>query len=409
VPVPEADRRCGACGVERESLGHDESEQLEYEPAQFRVRKIRREKRACRKCRDTVVRAPAPPRLVERGTLGSGLVAQVLVAKYLEHTPLYRQREIYKRSRVDLPRSTLGDAVAAACHHLLPVARRIREKVFAHDIVGTDDTGLRVLDPQHAKGSKRGFLWPYVAGHRFAYFAYTPSRSGAGPQAELANYAGYVQVDGYSGYDALFRGEGCRRIEVGCFMHVRRYFVQAVDAGDLRALPAVAQIRALYAVEREAKQAELDAPGRRALREQKAQPLLEELQGWLEAMAPRATPKSPLGQAIGYARNRWPALQRYLDDGRLEIDNGEVERLIRLVALGRKNYLFAGSDAGAERAAVAYTVLATCTLHELDPWAYVKDVLEKIAGDWPQRELDRLLPDRWAQEHPEALRRPRPA
>lgn len=409
VAVPEHDRRCGACGVERESLGHDESEQLEYEPAQFRVRKIRREKRACRKCRDTVVRAPAPPRLVERGTLGAGVVAQVLVAKFLEHTPLYRQREIYKRSRVDLPRSTLGDAVAAACHHLLPVARRIREKVFAHDIVGTDDTGLRVLDPQHAKGSKRGFLWPYVAGHRFAYFAYTPSRSGAGPQAELADYAGYVQVDGYSGYDALFRGENCPRIEVGCFMHARRYFVQAVDAGDLRALPAVAQIRALYAVEREAKEAGLDAPGRRALREQKARPLLEELQAWLEAMAPRATPKSPLGQAIGYAQNRWPALLRYLDDGRLEIDNGEVERLIRLVALGRKNYLFAGSDAGAERAAVAYTVLATCTLHELDPWAYVKDVLEKIAADWPQRELDRLLPDRWAQEHPEALRRPRPA
>jgi transposase len=409
VPVPESDRTCAACGDERELVGHDESEQLEYEPAQFRVRRIRREKRACRKCRDTVVRAPSPPRVVERGKLGAGLVAQVLVAKYLEHTPLYRQREIYKRSRVNLPRSTLGDAVAAACHHLLPVARRIRERVFAHDIVSTDDTGLRVLDPQHPKGSKRGFLWPYVAGHRWAYFAYTPSRAGAGPQAELADYAGFVQVDGYAGYDALFRGEDCPRIEVGCFMHARRYFVQAVEAGDLRALPAVAQIRALYGVEREAKEVGLDAEGRRALREEKAGPLLAELHDWFEAMAPRATPKSPLGKAIGYSQKRWRALTRYLDDGRLEIDNGEVERLIRLVALGRKNYLFAGSDAGAQRAAVAYTVLATCTLHELDPWAYIQDVLQKIAGDWPQRELDRLLPDRWAQEHPEALRHPRPA
>ena len=248
-----------------------------------------------------------------------------------------------------------------------------------------------------------------MAGHRFAYFAYTPSRSGAGPQAELRDFAGYVQVDGYAGYDALFRGEGCARIEVGCWMHARRYFVEAVEAGDLRALPAVAQIRALYGVEREAKESGLDAERRRALREQKARPLLAELADWLAAMAPRANPKSPLGQAIGYAQKRWTALTRYLDDGRLEIDNGEVERLIRIVALGRKNYLFAGADAGAERAAVAYSVLATCTLHELDPWAYVTDVLEKIAGDWPQREIDRLLPDRWALEHPEALRRTRPA
>jgi transposase len=409
VAVPESDKSCATCGEEREVVGHDESEQLEYEPAQFRVRKIRREKRACRKCRDTVVRAPAPPRVAERGQLGAGLVAQVLVAKYLEHTPLYRQREIYKRSRVSLPRSTLGDAVAAACHHLTGVARRIRERALSHDIVSTDDTGLRVLDPQHAKGSKRGFLWPYLAGHRWAYFAYTPSRSGEGPQAELADYAGYVQVDGYSAYDALFRGEDCPRIEVGCWMHARRYFVRAVEAQDLRALPAVAQIRALYGVEREAKEAGLDAEGRRALREEKARPLLRELQDWLEAMAPRATPKGPLGKAIGYAQKRSAALLRYLEDGRLEIDNGEVERLIRLVALGRKNFLFAGSDAGAERAAVAYTVLATCTLHQVDPWAYVKDVLEKIAGDWPQRELDRLLPDRWAEEHPDALRRQRPA
>ena len=409
VPVPEGERTCAACGDARELVGFDESEQLEYEPAQFRVRKIQREKRACRRCRDTVVRAPAPPRVAERGKLGAGLVAQVLVSKYLEHTPLHRQREIYQRSRVSLPRSTLGDAVAAACHHLGSVARRIRARVLAHDMVSTDDTGLRVLDPQHPQGSKRGYLWPYVAGHRWAYFAYTPSRSGEGPQAELRDYAGYVQVDGYAGYEALFRGEGCPRIEVGCMMHARRYFVRAVEAEDLRALPAVAQIRALYAVERQAKEAGLDTDARRALREQKARPLLGELCDWLEALAPRVTPRSPLGKAIGYAQKRWPALRRYLDDGRLEIDNGEVERLIRLVALGRKNYLFAGSDAGAERAAVAYTVLATCTLHELDPWAYVKDVLEKIAGDWPQRELDRLLPDRWADEHPEALRRRRPA
>lgn len=310
ITVPAAEIACEGCGAKREVIGHDESDQLEYTPAQFRVKVFRREKRACPACRDTVVRAPAPVRVVERGKFGAGLVSQIVVAKYLEHQPLYRQREIYKHSGVDLPRSTLGDAVAAACHHLLPVARRIRERVFAHDIVSTDDTGLRVLDPQHAKGSKRGFLWPYLAGHRFAYFAYTPSRSGAGPQAELADYQGYVQVDGYAGYDALFRGAGRPRIEVGCFMHARRYFVNAVEAGDLRALPAVAQIRALYAVEREAKEAGLDAEGRKALRETRARPLLAELADWLAAMAPHAVPKSPLGEAIGYTQKRWAALTR---------------------------------------------------------------------------------------------------
>jgi len=409
VTVPESERKCPGCEQERGVIGFDQSEQLEYTPAQFFVSQIRREKRACASCRDAVVRAPTPPRVIERGELGTGLVAQILVSKYLEHMPLHRQRESYKRSDVDLPRSTLGDAVAAACQLLQPVAKRIREKVLAHDIVNTDDTGLRVLDKSHPQGAKRGFLWPYLAGHHWVYFDYTPSRAASGPTAWLQDFKGYVQVDGYSGYNGLFRGENCPRIEVGCFMHARRYFVQAIEAGDVRAVPAIQQIRALYALEREAKDESLDADSRKALRERKARPLLAELEGWLAAMAPRAAPKSPLGAAIGYAQNRWPALLRYLDDGRLEIDNGEVERIIRIVALGRRNYLFAGSDSGAERAATAYTVLVTARLHELEPWAYLKDVLEKIASDWPQSELDRLLPDAWAKEHPEARRSPRPA
>jgi len=349
VPVPESEVRCETCGEEMAVVGHDESEVLEYVPASFRVRKIRREKRACGKCRDTVVRAPAPTRVVERGRLGAGLVAQILVSKYLEHTPLYRQRQIYKRYRVGLPRSTLGDAVAAGCHLLQPLARRIRERAFAHDILATDDTGLRVLDKSCQKGSRRGVLWPYVAGHRWAYFAYTPNREWGWPQEELKNYRGYLQVDGFQGYDDLFAGDDCPRIEVGCMMHARRYFVRAVDGGDLRALPAVAQIRALYAVERKAKERELGPEARWALREVEARPLLGEFSKWLEAMKGRATPKSPLGRAIGYTQARWTALNRYLEDGRLEIDNGEVERLIRIVALGRKNFMFAGSDAGRTR------------------------------------------------------------
>ena len=406
IPVPESEQACGTCGDTMSVLGHDVSEMLEYTPGSFTVKVIEREKRACGRCRDSVVRAPAPSRVVERGRLGAGLIAQILVSKYLDHAPLYRQSQIYERHRVSLPRSTLGDAVAVGADRLQPIARRIGERVVAGDIVSTDDTGLPVLADDTRKGVRRGHLWPYLAGS-LVYFQYSPDRGGRWPEEVLRRFRGYVQVDGYSGYDALFRGEACPRIEVGCWMHARRYFVQAVEANDLRALPAVGQIRALYRIEHEAKERALDADARRSLRLERAQPLLDELASWLEEMQPRTPPKTPLGKAIGYTRNRWRALTRYLEEGRLEIDNGAVERIIRIVALGRKNYLFAGSDAGAKRAAILYTVLASCVQHELDPWAYVRDVLEKISGSWRQSDLDRLLPDRWAKEHPHALRRRR--
>jgi transposase len=408
IPVPEAERTCAGCGQERAVIGHDESERLEYVPASFVVRRTRRERRACPRCRDAVVRAPAPPQLVERAALGEGLLAQVLVAKYKDHLPLYRQRQIYRRQGVDLPRSTLGDAVAAAAFALRPLAERIGERVRAAPIVQTDDTGIRVLDRDHPGNTKRGILWPYVA-ERLAAFVYTPTREGRFPKAWLEGYRGYLHLDGYSGYDALFEGEACPRIEVGCFAHARRYFVRALDAGDDRALEPVAFVQELYRVESEAQQEALAPAGRAARRQERARPILDELAAWLATMQERVAPKSPLGRAIGYTRGRWPALLRYLEDGRLEIDNNRVERLVRLVAVGRKNYLFAGSDAGAERAAVLYTLIATCTLHELDPWAYLKDVLEKLAAGWLQREIDALLPDRWVLEHPEALRCERPA
>jgi transposase len=409
IPVPEAELHCPGCGQERAVIGHDESERLEYVPASFVVKRIRRERRACPRCRDAVVRAPVPPQLVERGALCEGLLAQVLVAKYKDHLPLYRQRQIYRRQGVDLPRSTLGDAVAASAFSLRPLAERIGERVRAAPIVQTDDTGIRVLDRDAPGNIKRGILWPYVAEERLAAFVYTPTREGKFPKAWLEGYRGYLQVDGYSGYDALFAGEACPRIEVGCWAHARRYFVRALDAGDDRALEPIAWVQGLYRLESQAQQEALAPAGRAARRQEQARPILDELAAWLETMHERVAPKSPLGRAIGYTRGRWPALLRYLEDGRLEIDNNRVERLVRLVAVGRKNYLFAGSDAGAERAAVLYTMIATCTLHELDPWAYLRDVLEKLAAGWLQREIDALLPDRWRLEHPEALRCERPA
>jgi hypothetical protein len=333
------------------------------------------------------------------------------VAKFKDHVPLYRQRQIYKRHRVALPRSTLGDAVAAGLTLLRPLAERIRARVLSGDLVQTDDTGLRVLDRDRPGHVKLGHLWPYVGGEegRFAYFAYSPTREGRWPKALLEAYRGYLQVDGYGGYDALFEGEACARVEVGCFAHARRYFVRALEVGDVRAAEPLAMIQALYRVEREAEEAKLDAAARRRLREERARPTLDALGAWLEATEGALPPQMPLGKAIAYTRRRLAALRRYLEDGRIEIDNSRVERLIRLVAVGRKNYLFAGSDAAAHRAAVAYSLIATCALHEIDPWAYLEDVLEKVAAGWPQREIDALLPDAWLRDHPDALRCEPPA
>ena len=407
IPVAQAEQGCPTCGEPRAVIGYETQEILEYTPASFHVREVRCEKRACSSCKKGVVSADAPPRVYERGSYGAGLIAQVLVSKFKDSLPLYRQRQIYQRHRVDLPRSTLGDLVARGTFALAPVAERIRQQVLASEIVQTDDTGLSVLDRDHPKHIKRGHLWPYVA-DALAYFAYTPTRRGAGPLAFLEDFAGYVQVDGYSGYRALFGAES-PRIEVGCMAHARRYFYEACESGDLLALEMLGHIRDLYRVEARAREAELGPDARQALRKDASVPILAEMEAWLEKHAPAVSPKSKLGEAIRYMHGRRESLRRYLDDGRLEIDNSKVERLIRLVAVGRKNFLFAGSDAGAERAATAYTLIASATLHEIDPWLYLKDLLERIAAGWPQRQIDALLPDRWRVDHPDALRCNAPA
>jgi transposase len=410
VPVANDAATCSTCRGERAVIGYEESEELDFVPASFRLRRLRREKRACPRCRDAVVVAEVPAKVIEKGLPGAGLLAQVLVAKYRDHVPLYRQRQIYKRSRVDLATSTLGDWVAAGAELLAPLARRLRERALAAAILQTDDTGLRVLDRDRPSGTKRGALWLYVGDGVWAWWHYTPDRSGEGPQAVLAERRGYLQADGYAGYQPLYERAREPCIEVGCWAHARRYFVRALESGDERAAPPLAQIARLYRVEAQAAETACAGPdARKHLREEHARPVLAELEAWLTAWSERVAPRMPLGEALTYARKRWRALTRYLEDGRLEIDNNRVERLIRPVALGRKNYLFAGSDAGAERAAVVYSVLATCTLHEIDPWAYLQDVLAKIAAGWPQRELDALLPDRWITQHPDALRCPPPA
>jgi len=334
VPVPEAARRCTSCGAEMHSIGVETSEQIEWVPGHFEVRRYEREKCTCRCGEGGVVTAPTPGKVIEKGLPGPGLLAHVVVSKYQDHLPLYRQQQIFRRLGVDLARATLGRWCAAAAELLEPVARVIGQCVLESHVLQTDDTHLRVLDRDQPGGSKRGFLWVYVGDRRFAYFDYTESRSADGPLAFLARREGAVQADAYSGYDALFNGENARCYEVGWWAHVRRYFVEALEAGDVRAAQPLQSIQALYQIEAHATRNELSPAERQQLRQEQAPPLLTELETWLAKHADRAPPKSPLGEARVYAHNQWRALCRYVDDGELEIDNNRAERLMRMVAKG---------------------------------------------------------------------------
>jgi transposase len=409
IAVAEGERACPECGQERGVIGYERRGLLELEPPRFRVLEYAREKRACARCKSGVVTAPAAPVVTERGLYGAGLISHVVVSKYDDHLPLYRQARQFKREGVVIPRSTLGDLVAEAAHELQPVAEAIRAQILAADIVQTDDTGLRVLrrGPADEKDRLRGHYWPYRA-ENWVYVDYTPTRAGAGPQAWLESFRGYVQVDDFAGYRRLF-GEDSGRIEVGCMAHARRYFHWAEEQGERRALEMLGHIATLYRIEAQASEQGLDPPQRKALRAQLALPVLDAMQAWLEQHAAVVPPKSEFGRAIRYMRRRMSALRRYLDDGRLEIDNNAVERLIRGIALGRRNYLFAGSDAGARRAAVLYSVIWTARMHGLDARLYIRDLLERIAAGWPQRELRALLPDAWLAAHPAAPRSTPPA
>jgi transposase len=398
LQVPAAERSCTLCGREKPCIGYERSEMLEFVPAGFKVIVNAREKLACRACEGDVVIAPAADKLIDGGLPGPGLLAQVLVAKYGEHLPLNRQSQIYKRHGVELRVSTLADWVTAATDALAPLAKAILDKAMVAHVLQSDDTGLCVLDRDHPNGSKRGHVWFYVGDMKWAAFVYTPDWKAEGPQSVLAERRGWLLVDGYAGYGALFRREGATAVEVGCWAHSRRYFFEALKAGDERAAVAIDLIGKLFAVDRQAKE---DGVGHEELlirRQRDAAPVLEKLGRWMADLHPRLPPKSSLAQAIGYTVRRWTALSRFLEDGRLPLHNGLSELQARQVAVGRKNYLFAGSDKGAERAAIAYTLISTCMLNGVEPWSYLRDVLDKLAAGWPQRRLDELLPPNWAQQ-----------
>ncbi len=394
-PSPE-ELTCPTCGDQKECVGYERSETLEFVPASFKVIEDLRAKCACRRCGDGMVVAPAPAKVIDKGLPGPGLVAHVLVSKYKDHLPLHRLSGIYARSGVDLNPSTLGDWVAAGTDALSPIARAIWRRSLASHLLQSDDTGIKVLDSDHPNGVKRGHLWVYLGDGAWSSFVYTPDWKGSGPQTFLARREGWLLVDGYAGYDALFDRENATAVLVSCWTHARRGFVEALEAGDLRAAIPVDLIGKLFAIERAATEAGENHQARLARRQREAPSILAALGKWMADTYAAEPPKSALARACQYTINRWQALRRFLEDGRLPLDNTASERELRQVAVGRANYLFAGSDQGGERAAVAYTVISTAMLADVDPLVYLTDVFKKIADGWPNRRLDELLPPNWA-------------
>jgi transposase len=407
VDLPEEQKTCSVCGTEKLRIREEVSEQLEYVPASLFVRQTVRPVYACPKEHEVSI-APPPSNPIAKGLAGPGLLAQIIVSKYGDHLPLNRQEDILSRHGVQIPRSTQCDWMRASAALLRPLTVRLKETVLASKVVHTDDTTVQV---QEKKKTRKGRPWGYLDPIRnLAVFDYTPSRSRAGPMKFLGNFSGYLQADAYAGYDAIFAGKSVK--EVACWAHARRKFDEAKAAQPETALSAMAWIKRLYDVEREAKayRKGLDAhlsedecrtlfvAKRHELRQEKSIPILADFDAWLTRQEAVVLPKSPAGQAIRYARGNWAALNRYAEDGDLSIDNNFAERAMRHVAIGRKNWLFFGSDRGGETWAILTSLLYSAKLHGLDLWAYMKDVLDRIA-ETPLSELDQFLPDVWKRLH----------
>lgn len=402
VPVPEAERKCPQCGADKKCIGHRTSEVLEFVPAQFRVIEEQREKLACPRCPEQGVTTADSEKVMDRGRPGPGLLASIIVEKFEDAMPLYRQAQQYARFGVSLSPSTLGEWSAFALDVLAPVAKRIQERVLGACYLRADDTGMRVLDQDHPAGVKRGHIWAFV-GAELVAFLYAPDWRAKHPAAQLQGFTGYLQGDGYAGYGAMLRGDDGGEVIVpeerrlGCGMHIRAKFEKAAKGGDTRAAVALAYFKAIYRIEAACKAEALSAEARLTRRQELSLPVLEELYEWIHELHLRLVPSTPLYVATLYAINQEAAWRRCFTDGRFEIDNGEVERRIRCVALGRKNYLFAGSDKGAERLAVGYTVFGSCRMHGVNPLAWATDVIGKLQAGWSRERLDELLPDAWAR------------
>lgn len=394
VPVPDDERDC--CGAEKRLIGTDIRITIEYRPGEAYAIEEHAEVRACGICETNVTTAPTTPSPIEGARPGPGMLAQIVTAKNSDAVPLERQSKILARGGARIAPSTLGDWYAGAADLAEPVWRALRDDTLGRYLVSVDDTGLPVRDRAHVRGIKRGHIWTFVGdGGEVAFCEYTPDWKGSWPQATLADFRGQViQTDGYAGLAPIFaRPDGPRR--AGCMDHCRRRFVKALDDGDARAAVVVALLRNVYAVEAQARAdgADLDELLRR--RQRQSRPLMNRLHTILADLAGRAPPKSTLGKAVTYAVNQWPTLVLFLDDPRVPLSNAHVERQQRRTAIGRKNFMFAGSDAGARRFAILQTLVVNCDLVGAPPFEYLRDTFRRLADGWPMARLRDLLPAAW--------------
>lgn len=393
-------RRCPACGDLRSEIGREQSEQLEYIPPQYKVLVHERVKYACQSCQEHVTIAAKPPQPVEKGLPGPGLLAHTVLAKYGDHAPLYRQEDVHARHGLLVRRSTLCDWIAAAADLAEPLYRRMCELVLLSRIIHTDDTTVKLLDGllDHARTAR---FWAYLgdAQHPYTVYDFTDSRKRDGPADFLRNFRGYLQADAFSGYDGIYSGGAV--VEVACWAHARRKWHEARTTDPVRGHHALALVQRLYQIEDDCR--DVTPATRKDARQQQALPILAELRGWLDAESPKLLPKSPIGQAATYALNQWDALVRYCEDGELSIDNNASERAMKMPALGRKNWLFVASKNGGRRAAILFSLVASCKANQTEPWAWLRDIftrLPALASTAPEH-LDPLLPDRWLAANPQ--------
>jgi transposase len=395
VEVPPAARTCADCGRPMKRIGEDVTRMLEYVPAHFVEHEYHLEKYACGGCKEGVTSAPGPAKVLERSAADASLLAHLAVSKFADHTPLHRLSRIYARSGAELPVSTLSDWTAGVGNLVAPLVERLVARVLAASIVRTDATGLRVLDPQSPENIQRGSMWAYIGDDRDVLFRYTPTGEGAtGPWEFLAGRTGYIQADASNVFDRLFDGQAAAAVELGCWSHGRRRLVALQDT-DCRVAYPLKLIGRLYRIEHLADARELTPEARAKLRGERSQPVLEKLKRWFVATSQSEPPSSDLAKAAAYPLNHWEALTRFVKDGRVSLDNNLCEQQLRDIALGRKNYLFAGSHDAARRAAALYSLTRTCARYGVPPLPYFTDVLAKLASGWDPDRLEELLPHRW--------------
>jgi transposase len=417
------ERTCPCCGELREEIGVESSEQFEIIPARHKVIQHDRVKYACQCCEEHVATAEKPPQPIEKGLPGPGLCAFTVLGKFGDHQPLYRQEDIHSRAGLTIRRSTLCGWLAELADLATPLVLRMKHLVLQSAVIHTDDTSIKMLQPGAGKTITAKF-WPYLGDwlHPYAVYDFTQTRERDGPQTFLTDYRGYLQADAYSGYDCIYAGDQVR--EVACWIHARRYWHQARDNDPVRANTALSFIARLSQIEKQLRDAfpRLKAQGERDFdavaqgRQEHAAPILEQFKAWLdrESQDGRLLPKSPIRTAFTYTLNQWEALNRYIEQGYLSFDNNVAERLVKVAAIGRKNYLFVGSPEGGRRAATHYSLVSSAKANEVEPFAWLKDLFTQLpfhrggeafrqaAGGQPvtSSELDFLLPDKWLQANP---------